>query len=372
MFTKAITKKRRNGLIDVLRLCFAFLIMMYHFYGGEGRFVGGRFGVEYFIILSGFLFFMSWELKNPDTRSLDDSIHYWKSYTLKRYFQLFGYGLIGFLFSFVVQYFYLTPVTSLKTLLGILTSDIWEVLLIKPLGLNCGKALINSPAWTLGCMLFAEFLIGGMLVFHKKFFLLVLMPLSALIGVAYWLNLEDTRYNDFLGFITFGQLRVYILTCLGIYSYWIYTYLIKINFSAAGRALLTSIELLSYILCLFLTYSETSQNIELCIMLMLVCALAISFSGKSYSTQWVPSGKFTSFCASFSLVVYLSHSPVRKIYNATLRTTEEHDAQAFEYFIFAIAVALVAYGIIILFNRIKPALIQIIRSIFLEKKPATE
>lgn len=42
-------KAPRNGLIDVMRLGFAGIVMMYHFYSsGKKYFLGGAFGVEFF------------------------------------------------------------------------------------------------------------------------------------------------------------------------------------------------------------------------------------------------------------------------------------------------------------------------------------
>ena len=51
-------KVNRNGLIDIMRLGFAALVMMFHFYSnGKKHFPGGFLGVEFFAILAGFLMY---------------------------------------------------------------------------------------------------------------------------------------------------------------------------------------------------------------------------------------------------------------------------------------------------------------------------
>lgn len=51
-------KNERNGLVDIMRLVFTFLVMMFHFYSRDKRhFAGGALGVEFFVILSGYLFY---------------------------------------------------------------------------------------------------------------------------------------------------------------------------------------------------------------------------------------------------------------------------------------------------------------------------
>ena len=55
------TVEKRNGTVDILRIVFALLVVAFHFFSdGVDRFYGGRFGVEFFVVLSGFLFYSSW------------------------------------------------------------------------------------------------------------------------------------------------------------------------------------------------------------------------------------------------------------------------------------------------------------------------
>ena len=45
------------------------------------------------------------------------------------------------------------------------------------------------------------------------------MPLSVIFGIGYWMNVENTSVWKFHTFFTFGMLRIYILSCIGIFSY---------------------------------------------------------------------------------------------------------------------------------------------------------
>ena len=190
--------KSRNGFVDILRIVFAFLVVEFHFWGsGEGAYHLGKLGVEFFVILSGFFFFSSYSRQIWNATTLGDRLNYWKNYMKKRYFRFFWYALVAFILVFIVKRVWWEGISSVGEFADKMSGDIWEILLVKMSGLNREKGLLNGPAWTLSSMLIAEFFILGMLIWAKRFFLSLFMPLSLLGGVGFWINMESADKDIF-------------------------------------------------------------------------------------------------------------------------------------------------------------------------------
>lgn len=333
-------KAPRNGVVDVMRLGFAGLVMMYHFYSGTRRhFPGGWFGVEFFVILAGFLMFSAWEGKRIALLPQEKRKNYWFSYMKKRYARFFWYALISFLGMLVIVRIWHDQMWGIS-ILDKLSRDIWEILLLIMNGFNRGKTLLNGSAWTLGCMLFAEFFIQGMLVFHERHFLHFLMPVSIVLGSGWWMNLESDSILVFHTFFTFGMFRVYLLTCCGILSYVLCKKLKAKNFSNVGRGLLTIAELGGYMLCILISCYRNSREYQFCFILIATVVLAVSFSGKSFAGSMLPANRFTNFCAEYSLGLYLTHDIVLKVFKYTYVDLNDMYRQKFIFLYCALTVAL--------------------------------
>ena len=334
-------KVPRNGLIDVMRLGFAVLIMMYHFYSnGKKHFPGGFLGVEFFVILAGFLMFSAWDRHQVSKVPLEKRQQYWLGYMKKRYIKFFWYNLIAFVMVFLAGRIWCDQLHSVVGISDALSEDVWEILLVNMSGLNRGKYPLNVPAWTMSCMLFAEFFLLGMLVFLEKPFLTFLMPLSLIAGIGYWANLEVVSIRAFHTFLTFGVLRVYLLMCAGVCSYWICQKIKAVPFSTIGRWVLTGAELTGYTVCMLIALYRNSRYYQFCFILVTTFVLAVSFSGKSFAGSILPANGLTNFCAELSLNLYLSHAAVLHIFWYFFQDPNELYRQKFVFLCCALAAAL--------------------------------
>ena len=78
--------RRRNAVIDMVRIIFSMIILGYHFYGnGKKHFLGGYMGVEVFCVLAGFLFFREYDQKRVAELEMDQRFIYLKAHTGKRF-----------------------------------------------------------------------------------------------------------------------------------------------------------------------------------------------------------------------------------------------------------------------------------------------
>ena len=333
-------KAPRNGLIDVMRLGFAGIVMMYHFYSsGKKYFLGGAFGVEFFTILAGLLMFSAWERHQASELPLKERQRYWLEYMRKRYVRFFWYGFIAFVLAFFTIRIWHDNIYGVGKISDALSEDAWEILLVKMLGINQGKGMLNPPAWTLVCMLFAEFFILGMLTFVGQKFLVFFMPLSVIFGSGYWIN-NYTALGDFSAFFTFGMLRIYVLTCCGILSYWICQKIKAVPFSTIGRWVLTGAELTGYTVCMLIVLYRNGRYYQFCFILVTTFVLAVSFSGKSFAGSILPANRLTNFCAELSLSVYLTHYTVLRVFRYLYEDINELYRQKFVFLCCALAAAL--------------------------------
>lgn len=358
---------KRNGLIDVMRLVFAGLVMMYHFYAGTRKhFPGGWFGVEFFVILAGFLMFSAWERKQGSRLPLKERCDYWLDYIKRRYFRFFWYALVSFLAMFLIVRVWHDQMQGIK-MLDKLSRDIWEILLLIMNGLNRGKTLLNGSAWTLGCILLAEFFVLGMLVFWERPFLYFIMPLSIIFGSGWWMNLESDSILVFHTFSTFGMIRVYLLTCCGILSYNICKRLKASSFSKVGMELLTIAEVSGYMLCILISCYRNSREYQFCFILITTITLAISFSRKSFAGSMLPANNFTNFCAELSLGIYLTHDIVLKVFKYTYPNVNDLYRQKFVFLYCALAVALAYTYIMRGVFKMLPIVKEKLKSVLLEQ-----
>ena len=122
----------RNGLIDLARLGFAGVVMMYHFYSnGKKHFPGGFLGVEFFAILAGFLMYSVWDRHQVAELPMDGRQQYWLGYMKKRYIRFFWYGLVAFIAAFFVLRIWRDGVRGIAGISDVLSADIWEILHMK-------------------------------------------------------------------------------------------------------------------------------------------------------------------------------------------------------------------------------------------------
>jgi len=309
-----VKKIERNGLIDIMRLVFTLLVVMFHFYSRDKRhFSGGALGVEFFVILSGVFFYSSWGRHCDVLISYQARKNYWMKYMKKRYIRFFGYSLGAYIIAFLLVYLWRDHLYSPVDICDKLSRDIWEILLVKMNGLNRGMGLLNAPAWTLSSMLIAEFFILGMLVYWEEPFLNLFMPLSVLCGVGYWANMSDPE-TTFVHFTTFATMRVYLLTCFGIFSYKLSQKICQIHWTKVGEISLKLAELIGYSICILIACQTNSRNYQFCFIIIMMLTVSISFSRKSFAGSLLPANGLTNFCAEYSFSLYLTHRPILYVF----------------------------------------------------------
>lgn len=324
----------RIGSVDVYKFFFSWIICFYHFYNAVSpnpHFPMGEVVVELFVLISGVFLYMGWERKKVscsqggDGYSLTVDISPY-SYLKRRFLRFLPYTVTGFALAFGVRAWLVAQegkLIDLRQVLNWLSDDIWEILMVKMNGMNNNAALLNVPAWTVSAMLIAEFLVFALLVNWEKVFTTLICPCAILFGYGYWRHMPSANHDVWIGFTTFGLLRVFVLVCLSWYCWQLVKRLQATRFTQTGRTLLGISELLLYAGAVVLLMNFDSRNFRWVITLMFFLAVAISISGASFTRKLLPMSKVTQWLGEMSMGIYLTHYPIMRIYKHLWPNAEE-------------------------------------------------
>lgn len=305
--------RQRNAVIDIVRVIFALIILLYHFYSnGKKHFLGGYLGVEVFCVIAGFLFFHAYDKKDIASFEMDQRIAYLRSHTGKRFRRFLGYSVVSYIMIFAVTHIWRDhDITSFKRFFDILAGDIWEIFMVEMAGFNHNAVTRNGAIWTISSIFLVEFFILGMLVLYGKKYLYFYLPISVLCGCGWYINARQGSQYIFQGFTTVGNIRVYLAMSCGIYAVYLYKKLSGYEFQKIGTVILTLVETVCYgfdiYACLRGTFSP------FCVMVITAIAIAITFSRKSYSAVFSSGNLWMSFGGGggeYSLCLYISHPAV--------------------------------------------------------------
>ena len=298
-------KKHRNGTIDVIKFISCIFIVMYHFNiytNTKQYFSGGKFGVEIFCMISG-AFFYSKYLKQQDT------ITTW-SYVKTRFLRFFPYTTAAFLMLYAFLHITGRP-RALGELADQASGYIWEILLVDMSGINAGEAMLNSPTWTISCLLIVECAIVGLLVCQKKLFFNFIAPISLIVIYGIWSNTESPNYRTWIEIVNFGVLQVWCAVLWGIFAVLAAK---SLNRMMRYSIALTIIEWSCYISSGIIMLKRSEDNWRFVLTLFILVALSITLSQKSYSVWLLQDSKITRWLGSMSFSIYLNHSLVLKIF----------------------------------------------------------
>lgn len=331
--------KKRNGMIDVIKFISCLFIVMFHFNiytETKEYFSGGKFGVEVFCMIAGVFFFQKY-LKRENT------ITVWE-YVKQRFLRFFPYTTAAFLLLYI--YTFITGNShSLGRILGSFSKYIWEILLVSMSGMNTGGAMLNSPMWTISCLLIVECAILGLLICSKKCFFNLILPMSLVIIYGIWANAEGVNYRKWMYVVNFGVLQVWCAEVFGILAV-----LVALRLSKLKRPskVLTVIELVSYftVFAIMLKWSDFYWGVVLTLISFI--AISITISQKSYTAEWIHDSKLTRLLGKLSLAIYLNHSLFLKVFKNFLGAEKMFDL----WYVFLAALLIFSFGFDAIMDRV--------------------
>lgn len=294
----------RNGKIDLLKFIFAVVVALFHFscsaeYPDE-MFRRGYLSVEFFFIVSGYLFAKSLQKYDGSTDVLKDSIAFMK----KKYISFFPYHIFVCILTFIGWILYYNY--SLKEYIIKVLQCIPDMLLLQMFGIRHMNWMLHE--WYLSAMLIAMFVITPIMIKYRKLYSYYIAPVVSLAILGFLNNNYESidLTDEWNGFICAGTLRAFAGISLGCVCF---------AFKNSGvierlnRKLLILLEISAYATALFYMNKELNTSLEYSMIFILMLGIVISFSDKA--AMKFLNNRFVYFLGKLSLPLYLCHIIIR-------------------------------------------------------------
>ena len=299
-------KPARNGKIDLLKFIFSMIVATYHFgnsvhYSNE-RFNKGYFAVEFFFIVSGYLFAKS--LSKYDNKENINIINESVAFMKKKYVTFFSPHIVLYIATMIclVNYYKIT----LKELFVKMLNSVPDFLLLHMFGVESIQWLGHE--WYLSSMIIVMFILTPVMMKYRKQFSLYIAPVLSLLTLTALVqkfgHLDTVK--AWFGFAYSGLFRAFSEILIGCVCYAVAE---RGVIERINKKLLYVMEFLSYFLVIFYMTNDYSNKAELSLVYILALGVMISFSNKT-SLKFL-NNKFVYFLGKLSLPVYLCHIGVR-------------------------------------------------------------
>ena len=296
-------KESHNGIISFWKFMFSILICCFHlgtlFKSTRYNFSAGSIGVEFFFLVSGYLFCkkcLKYE-KTTNEGIFEDNIKMaWNK--IKRFFPYVLFlVIISVVFARVVlNYRFLDFIYSL-----------YNVMLIP-----AKKAIISLPygvLWYISVLIIVQFMIFPIFVKNKHKYSLYIAPIIAFLLCGYLLIEHGCLVKPWAKdiFTYKSVVRGIMEINLGIFLYELCERFKKIDFNKFARAILTIIEVIGYV-GIFVLCNKVNAHIKydaLMLIIFSICIL-ISFSNKSLFNN-IMNNKLSYYLEKISLPMYINN-----------------------------------------------------------------
>ena len=301
-----MVKCARNGSIDLMKLAFTLLVMLFH---TSKIFAGGYIAVDFFFIVSGFLMCVSTQKRMNNQLDLGtDTI----SFIIQKAKGLFPYYFVAFFLTFIGTQ--VIRKSSWEASLITLFRSPYNLLMLEMAGnYDMGHRIYGS--WYVSAMLIAMTIIYPIRKKNIKLYDYIAAPLLFLgfVGWAYQAGAGvsgfTVKYQPHL-FMYNGVIRGLAEISIGCSCYSVCQLLKKIHFRPLGKILISFIECLGYGIVFYCAYKYSNSDKDLVLLLILMISVTLSFSEQSFWASII-TGKIPSFLGGFSLSLYLTHEFVK-------------------------------------------------------------
>ncbi len=292
--------KKRNGKIDLMKFVFSVIVVFYHFACATKYtyplFVKGYLAVEFFFIVTGYLFASSVsKLTYSRDTIAKDSINFMK----KKIIPIIPYHIftcLGAFIVFICMHYWDGELITKKIL-----HSIPDLLFVQMTGLHDSTLLTYE--WYISAMLLVMTLLTPIAIRYRKVFFTYVTPVLAVFLFGYMYrtlrNLNTITYWN--GFFYSGMLRAFLGIFIGIVCY-------RLNetgfLKKCSRPLLLIVEFCCYFVTLIYANGSIWSVSDFAMVMLFTVAITISFSENAYLSFM--DNPVISFLGKLSLPIYLT------------------------------------------------------------------
>jgi peptidoglycan/LPS O-acetylase OafA/YrhL len=308
---------RYNGALDWWKFVFCIIIVIFHagiYYGGDKYlFSQGRFGVEFFFVVSGYLMCVS----SDKNEKINDGISLGKetfSFVLHKLKRILPAYLLCFILRFCVWLNYegleYMRTESVEDFIYKCIYMLPCLMLLNMSGVKCMVLMYIS--WYISAMLIAMLVIYPLNRKYKDSYRMIVAPLSVLLLSGYMYNVGDsTAIAKYEIIMTTGLIRAFIGLNIGCLAFEFSNYLRKCNLSEFKRWILGAVELILYMTIIAMLHYGGESGVYI-INILLLGAVTITTSQCS-PVAGVFNNSICKFLGEASLYIYLFQAPVKAV-----------------------------------------------------------
>ena len=299
----------KNKYIEIERFIASCMILTLHLYISKGTWIF----VEFFFLLTGY--FTIAHLKKRKELMVDN-IWYPILYTWNKFVKLFPYTSISLIMLWGIKLIAcdLKGVEIIRWLLYLPT----ELLLISGSGMVPNNIqiteifyspfMLNAHLWYICCMLFVLPLVVYLFMYIKraKAIVLTILPMF-LYGILVMKSGTITGWHGNQYAFFFCSIRALAGLLLGGFAYFVSQWVKTPKYTSFGKYLLTTIEVLSFLIVLVASHF-TELSYDALFIILLFISVSLSNSGVTYTSKL--SIKFADYLGRLSLPIYCMQMPV--------------------------------------------------------------
>lgn len=334
-------KMQRSYSVEVWRFVFATSIVIYHSYYFFDKMditrinVGGRFGVEFFFILSGLLL----ARKAYDLRETQFQWREAANLMLSKLKTIYPYLLVSTAIGILVS-FYATGLNGAPIKLLLL---IPELLFLSQTGIPTWTPSVVT--WYLSSLMICTAIIYPLLRRNYSFFAQYAFPLLSVFLYGHIVNtIGLTKPSAWNGFFKNGLLRGMAGMMLGAFCFYLISQLNKIQLKNWVVRLMQLSEITIILSVLIWFASKKSVRVDTVFVLLTAVALVFAFNSQRIALTKFPK-KLANLLGSFSLSLYLAHGIWPRIMLAIFPRSLNLGAKEYLalYFLISIITALIVH-----------------------------
>lgn len=310
---KGTVIRKKNGKVEFLRFYFCMSVFFFHCLKytkglkySEGQtfsfFSMGALGVEFFFLLSGLLMAKHIKKKNdnsePVTRLGKETFLYVKG----KFMSILPYHFLAFVI--LTAEVIIINKYSISKALGYIVDSIPSFFLIHKSGVAFKEP--NSVEWYLSVMLLVMMLLYPICRKYYDMLVYCIAPLGGLMLAGYFKHQYHklTGVSTWTGFMYKSVLRGLLEIALGAVAYELCLFIQKWCDNNRKRLMITMAEIALYAGVTYIMVSTLERDYEIYALMLLFCALPISFSGCTYGCDLF-NNRVCYFLGKISLPIYL-------------------------------------------------------------------